>query len=119
MIDNDTSERYSSICLYCECELNHSKENKANKNHLRKYCSENHKALYKKEIISKIAYTERKLKAEKEKSLFKPTLLPELPILSDELMNEFMGMLVSSNLNIVEYKCLSAVVRVNITLVVI
>lgn len=23
MIDNDTSERYSSICLYCECELSH------------------------------------------------------------------------------------------------
>ncbi len=87
----DASERYSSICLYCECELNHSRENKANKNHLRKYCSENHKALYKKEIISKIAYTERKLKAEKEKSLFKPTLLPDLPILSDELMNEFIS----------------------------
>ena len=91
MIENDTSERYSNICLYCECELNHSKENKANKNHLRKYCSENHKALYKKEVISKIAYTERKLKAEKEKSLFKPTLLQDLPILSDELMNEFIS----------------------------
>lgn len=91
MIGNDTSERYSNICLYCERQLDNSKENKAKKNHLRKYCSENHKALYKKEVISKIAYIERKLKAEKEKSLFKPTLLPDLPILNNELMNEFIS----------------------------
>jgi hypothetical protein len=45
MIDNDTSERYSSICLYCECELSHINRGR---NHLRKYCSEEHQKLYKK-----------------------------------------------------------------------
>ena len=88
MIGNDTSERYSSICLYCECELSHINRGR---NHLRKYCSEEHQKLYKKEVTSKIAYIERKLKADKERYLFKPNLLPDLPILNDELMNEFIS----------------------------
>lgn len=88
MISNDTSERYSSICLYCECDLDHSV---THKNHLRKYCSLEHKALYKSEVTSKIAYIERKLKSEKIKSSFKPTIFPELPLLTEKLMNEFIS----------------------------